>query len=113
MYLHLALPPGYKDKFTLIDTTNTGTFSSVAVTQIEPLGSGDVNILKIIIKVREVRRIADLMEIFVYKEDESRERGQNSSSFIEFFQPKLIFCDDIYLSISVINSPRTDSYGLD
>ncbi|VDI10651.1 protocadherin-15 [Mytilus galloprovincialis] len=49
-----TLPPGYKDKFTLINTTNTGTFSSVAVTQIEPLGSSDVNILKIIIKATEL-----------------------------------------------------------
>ncbi|OPL33757.1 hypothetical protein AM593_02853, partial [Mytilus galloprovincialis] len=49
-----TLPPGYKDKFTLINTTNTGTFSSVSVTQIEPLGSSDVNILKIIIKATEL-----------------------------------------------------------
>ncbi|CAC5424111.1 PCDH15 [Mytilus coruscus] len=49
-----TLPPGYKNKFALLNTTNSGTFSSVVVSQTEPFGSSDINILKIIIKATEL-----------------------------------------------------------
>ncbi|VDI00765.1 protocadherin-15, partial [Mytilus galloprovincialis] len=51
-----TLPPGYKNNFALLNTTNSGVFSSVVVSQTEPLGNSDINILKIIIKATELTR---------------------------------------------------------
>ncbi|CAC5363014.1 unnamed protein product [Mytilus coruscus] len=49
-----TLPPGYKDKFALFSTTNTGSFSSATVSQTKPIGRIDVDSLKIIIKATEL-----------------------------------------------------------
>ncbi|CAC5424114.1 unnamed protein product [Mytilus coruscus] len=49
-----TLPSGYKDKFALVNTTNSGTFYSVVVSQTEPFGSSDIDILKIMIKATEL-----------------------------------------------------------
>ncbi|XP_076076081.1 cadherin-99C-like isoform X1 [Mytilus galloprovincialis] len=51
-----TLPPGYKNKFALLNTTNIGVFSSVVVSQTEPLCNSDINILKIIIKATELTK---------------------------------------------------------
>ncbi|XP_052069379.1 uncharacterized protein LOC127708519 [Mytilus californianus] len=49
-----TLPPGFKDKFTLFSTTNSGTFSTATVSQTKPIGRIDVDSLKIIIKATEL-----------------------------------------------------------